>query len=62
MALNDTLDQVGVPIQKQHFILKEQNTHPFQVHMEHSPEQITHYITKQVSKIQKDQSPTRHLF
>ena len=23
-------------------ILKHQNTHSFQVHMEHSPEQITH--------------------
>ena len=36
-ALNDTLDQMDL-IDTEHSTLKQQNTHSFQEHMEHSPE------------------------
>ena len=38
VVLNDTLDQMDLT---HTFIIKQQNTHSFQVHMEHSLEQIT---------------------
>ena len=40
MALNNTLDQRDL-INIENFFQKQQNTHSFQVHMEHSPGQIT---------------------
>ena len=36
LALNDTLDQIDL-VYIEHSIQKQQNTHSFQVHMEHSP-------------------------
>ena len=36
LALNDTLDQIDL-IDIEHSIQKQQNTHSFQVPMEHSP-------------------------
>lgn len=49
MVLNDTLDQMGLPINSEHSILKQHNTYSFQVHMEHPPEEITYQATKQAS-------------
>ena len=48
MALNDTLDQVDLRDTFRTF-QKQQNTHSFQVHVEHSPEQITCQVTNQAS-------------
>ena len=36
-ALNDTIDQVDLTGITEYVIQKQQNTHYFQVHMEHSP-------------------------
>ena len=44
-VLDDTSDQMELNIYGT-FHPKEQNTHSFQVHMEHSPGQITCYATK----------------
>ena len=38
MALNNILDQMDLTDISEHYILKQQNTHFLQVHMEHSPE------------------------
>jgi len=42
VAFSDTLDQMDLTDYSEHFILKQENTHFFQVHMEHAPEQITY--------------------
>ena len=46
-ALNDTLDQMNLIDIYTTFIRKQQNTHSFQVHMKHSPGQITCWATNQ---------------
>ena len=48
--LNDTLDQMDLSyIYIEHSIPKQLSTHSFQVHMEHSPGQITSWVTHQAS-------------
>ena len=48
-ALNDTLDQMDLTDIFRTFHPKAANTHSFRVHMEHSPEQITYWVTNQAS-------------
>ena len=50
MALNDTLDQMDLHIYSEHSILKQQNTHSCQMHMEYSPEYITYYAQNFLKK------------
>ena len=50
--LTNILDQTYL-IYSEHTILKQQNTHSFEAHIEHSPQQITHQDTKQASKNSK---------
>ena len=49
MAFSDTLGQIDLRVYSEHFIPKQQNTHSSRVHMEHSPEKITHWVTNQPS-------------
>lgn len=42
MAFDDTLDQIDLTDIFTTSILKQQNTHSFQVHMEHTPEQMAY--------------------
>ena len=46
-ALNDTLDQIDLIDIYRTFHQEKQTTYPSQVHMEHSPGQITCWATKQ---------------
>ena len=42
VALNDTLNQMDLLVSSEHFTPKQQNTHTFQVHMEHFLGQTTY--------------------
>ena len=49
MALNDTLDLMDFTDIFRTFHPEQQNSHSSQVHMEHSPEYMTYWITNQPS-------------
>ena len=53
IALNDTLDGLDLTDILEHFLLRQQNTHSFRVHMGHSPEYFTYWVTNQPSTITK---------
>lgn len=50
----DTIDQLDlIDTYRTFLIQKQQNTHPFQVHMEHSPGQIIHWLWNKSYKTQR---------
>ena len=49
-------------VYSEHFIIKQQNTQSYQMHMEHCPEQITYWVQIRSQLVPKDWDHSLHIF